>query len=154
VNNPQSSLYNVLHGLSSKWSKYPEPVHDYKFLQGIHCPICGPKIIMYGLDSGLSHCTLCRGKGVLPKLEIDLAWPDIKFGIEVQGGIYKKGKSGHSSGVGIQRDILKAQLAIRYGWTLVPVSSNDVDIVYIVYWIAETLTDRFNAAAAAALNNT
>ena len=31
------------------------------------------------------------------------------------------------SGVGIQRDILKAQLAIRYGWTLLPVSSADVD---------------------------
>jgi len=143
MSNPQSQLYNVLHILSSKWSKYPKPVMDYKFLIGT-CPVC--KVLVShakvaGITAGLTRCPLCKGRGKLPNLEIDLAWPDIKFGIEVQGGIWMKGKSGHSSGVGIQRDILKQQLAIRYGWTLVPVSSADVDKSYILNWIAEFLTD-------------
>lgn len=149
MNNPQSKLYNALRSLSSGWSRYSKPISDYKFLEMIHCPLCGPSIIRYGLDSGLSHCALCYGKGILPNLEIDLAWPDINFGIEVQGGIWKKGKSGHSSGTGIQRDILKQQLALRYSWTIVPFSSDDVEVSYILKWIADFLAGRFAAAAAA-----
>ncbi len=43
----------------------------------------------------------------------------LKIAIEVQGGIWSKGNSGHSSGTGIQRDMDKASLANVNGWTLI-----------------------------------
>lgn len=45
---------------------------------------------------------------------LDFAWPEYKVAVEVQGGIWKKG--GHSSGVGITRDLEKLDHAMRDGW--------------------------------------
>lgn len=44
---------------------------------------------------------------------------ELKLGIEVNGGIWSKGNSGHSSGTGIQRDIDKSALAASLGWTVI-----------------------------------
>ena len=44
--------------------------------------------------------------------------------LEVNGGTWTKG--GHSTGIGIQRDYTKAQLAACEGWIHVPFSSTDV----------------------------
>jgi very-short-patch-repair endonuclease len=56
--------------------------------------------------------------------EIDFAIPDRKIGIEVEGGIFRKG--GHSSGAGIARDIDKHNLALFTGWRIVRVTSSQV----------------------------
>lgn len=51
--------------------------------------------------------------------EIDFAWPDIKIGIEVNGGIDKRGRAGgHISPDGIRRDYYKNNLAQVHGWIL------------------------------------
>lgn len=50
------------------------------------------------------------------KWRFDFAWPDKYLAVEVQGGIWAKG--GHSSGVGITRDLEKLDAAIRQGWTV------------------------------------
>src|ERR1051325_3147639 len=42
--------------------------------------------------------------------KLDYALPLVKVAIEVQGGIWKKGLSGHSSGKGISRDMAKLNL--------------------------------------------
>lgn len=47
---------------------------------------------------------------------------ELKLAIEVQGGIWAKGNSGHSSGKGIQRDMDKSTLANLNGWTLIQVT--------------------------------
>lgn len=54
------------------------------------------------------------------KYELDLAWPERKLGVEVQGGIWRKG--GHSSGQGISRDCDKMSLAASLGWLVLPVT--------------------------------
>ncbi|WP_345213819.1 hypothetical protein [Mucilaginibacter gynuensis] len=43
----------------------------------------------------------------------------LKIAIEVEGGIWAKGNSGHSSGTGIKRDMDKSSLANVNGWTLI-----------------------------------
>lgn len=50
------------------------------------------------------------------KFRMDFAWPERKVYLEVQGGIWKRGKSGHSSGTGIRRDMTKITLATTHGW--------------------------------------
>lgn len=53
------------------------------------------------------------------QFRLDYAIPEYKIGIEVDGGIWAKGKSGHSSGTGITRDMEKANLLNVNGWTLI-----------------------------------
>ena len=55
---------------------------------------------------------------------LDFAWPDIKFGVEIQGGTWRKGA--HSTGSGIQRDCTKSQQCAGMGWNIVPVTGDDV----------------------------
>ncbi|MDQ7949530.1 MAG: hypothetical protein REI93_11835, partial [Pedobacter sp.] len=50
---------------------------------------------------------------------LDYAIPSFKIGIEQNGGIWSKGKSGHSSGTGIKRDMDKSALAASLGWTII-----------------------------------
>ncbi len=53
----------------------------------------------------------------------DYAIPEFKIGIEINGGVWAKGHSGHSSGKGIMRDYEKSNLAQSLGWkvlTMVP----------------------------------
>lgn len=47
-------------------------------------------------------------------LTFDFAIPDLKIGIEVDGGMWMKG--GHTSGVGASRDREKDDLSLRDGW--------------------------------------
>lgn len=46
----------------------------------------------------------------------DYALPKWKIAIEVNGGVWSKGNSGHSSGKGIMRDYEKSNLAQSLGW--------------------------------------
>jgi len=48
----------------------------------------------------------------------DYCIPEHKIAIEIDGGIWMKGNSGHSSGTGIKRDQEKASLAASLGWRL------------------------------------
>jgi very-short-patch-repair endonuclease len=48
------------------------------------------------------------------KFEIDLAWPDHKVGVEIDGGIFN-GKA-HGSVMGILRDMEKHNLLLVSGW--------------------------------------
>ncbi|MFD1770869.1 hypothetical protein [Sphingobacterium suaedae] len=49
----------------------------------------------------------------------DYAIPEHKIAIEVNGGVWAKGKSGHSSGTGILRDYDKSNLAQSLGWRVI-----------------------------------
>jgi len=48
------------------------------------------------------------------KFRLDVAWPDHKVGVEVQGGIWTK--AAHSTGAGIKRDMEKRNLGLCAGW--------------------------------------
>lgn len=52
-------------------------------------------------------------------MEFDFAWPSLRFAVEVNGGQYAAGKSGHGSVRGLERDAKKILAAARRGWRLV-----------------------------------
>jgi hypothetical protein len=47
---------------------------------------------------------------------IDFAWPYLRMGIEVQGGTWSRGRSGHSSGTSLDRDYKKFNHLQSLGW--------------------------------------
>ena len=47
------------------------------------------------------------------KFRFDFAWPDLKFAVELEGGIFTRGA--HSSPMGILRDMDKGNLAVMLG---------------------------------------
>lgn len=56
---------------------------------------------------------------------IDFALPDYKIAIEIDGGIWMRGKSGHSSGSGIKRDQEKTTLLSSLGWSVLRFEPNE-----------------------------
>lgn len=56
------------------------------------------------------------------RFRADLAYPDIKLLIEIEGGIWMR-KSGHNTGSGITRDIEKGNLMTMMGYKLIRVTS-------------------------------
>jgi very-short-patch-repair endonuclease len=60
------------------------------------------------------------------KFVADFCWVAQKLICEVNGGIWKKGGGAHSRPANIQRDVEKAQAAIVLGYTLLPVTTDQV----------------------------
>lgn len=60
-------------------------------------------------------------------LPVDAAGRPIKIGIEIQGGIWLRGASGHSSGTGIKRDMEKNNLAASLGWTIIKIEPYQIE---------------------------
>lgn len=77
--------------------------------------------------------------GALPRL---YRWdffvpPDIV--VEVQGGVWNFGKSGHSSGAGITRDAEKASCAVACGWRQITATTQQVKSGEAVQWIKRAM---------------
>ncbi len=54
--------------------------------------------------------------GKKPAYRWDFHFPGTTILIEIQGGTWKKGPSGHNTGTGIERDCRKANVANLLGW--------------------------------------
>ena len=52
------------------------------------------------------------------KFRFDYAWIDAKVALEIEGGIWMKGGSGHSHPMWILRDMKKGNLAASLGWKI------------------------------------
>jgi hypothetical protein len=72
---------------------------------------------------------LCRGQGVPePEHEVafhpdrkwrfDMAWPEHRVALEVEGGAFVKGGGRHNRGAGFIRDIAKYNAAALLGWVV------------------------------------
>lgn len=48
------------------------------------------------------------------RFRLDFAWPDERVGLELQGGVYSRGR--HVRGAGYTKDVEKMNLAILLGW--------------------------------------
>jgi hypothetical protein len=59
--------------------------------------------------------------------------------VEVQGGVWLKGKSGHSSGTGITRDCEKLSLAAVYGYRTIVVTPAQIKSGQAISWIKAAL---------------
>lgn len=56
--------------------------------------------------------------GTVRKYKLDYAWPDIKVGIELNGGIFMK-KGGHNSISGLLRDYERMNYLQILGWLII-----------------------------------
>jgi len=56
--------------------------------------------------------------------QADFAYPPAKLIIEINGGTFSRGNSGHSSGTGISRDCQKVLWAAVSGWTTVSLTTD------------------------------
>lgn len=60
------------------------------------------------------------------RFSFDFVLKSTPVAIEIQGGTWSKGKSGHNSGSGIRRDCEKSNLAQMYGYTIFKFTSDMV----------------------------
>jgi very-short-patch-repair endonuclease len=71
------------------------------------------------------------------KFRWDMAWPEHKVAVEIQGGIWSKGA--HSSGRGLLRDYEKLNLAQLHDWTVLFVAAEHIESGQAVEWIRDAL---------------
>lgn len=57
----------------------------------------------------------------------DFAWPEAMIAIEVEGGVFMRGKGGHTSITGITRDMDKINLAQLLGWRVLRFHTKHID---------------------------
>lgn len=76
---------------------------------------------------------------VIPKRKyrFDLAWPEFRFAVEVQGATWIK--AAHSTGGGIERDCEKIVLAQLAGWNVFPVTGGQIQSGLAIRWIQSAL---------------
>ncbi len=65
------------------------------------------------------------------RYRLDFAYPDSRTGIEIQGGVYNRGR--HVTGSGYERDCRKYNLAYTSGWTIFLLTSQ---MAKETYWHA------------------
>lgn len=73
------------------------------------------------------------------KFRADFAWPERRLLVECNGGLWMRGGGAHSRPANIKRDIEKAQWAIRLGWRLLPVTTDEVTSGAAVALIAKVV---------------
>lgn len=59
------------------------------------------------------------------KFAFDRAWPEQKVAVDVNGSTFVRG--GHSTGLGIERDCIKACLAAINGWLYLPLTKHMIE---------------------------
>lgn len=73
------------------------------------------------------------------KFRADWRVKDTRILIEFEGGLFAKGKQGHSSVSGILRDIEKYNMCAIDGWTVIRVAPNHVSNGQALKWIQEAI---------------
>ena len=61
------------------------------------------------------------------KWRLDFAWPDYRVAVEIEGGTFSRGRTGHTSGPAIQRDCDKHNELHRLGWRCLRFTSVHLD---------------------------
>ena len=65
----------------------------------------------------------------------DLAWPEFRIAVEIQGGVWASRRLGHATGAGINRDCEKSNLAQLAGWISLAVTSDQIKSGQALRWI-------------------
>ena len=71
------------------------------------------------------------------KHRMDFAWPDHKLGLEVEGGVWSRGR--HGRGSGIILDMEKHTLAAEEGWRIIRVVPDDLYMLSTIDSIEKAL---------------
>jgi very-short-patch-repair endonuclease len=78
---------------------------------------------MNGLPEAVREYPFAQSLG--RKWRFDFAWPESKVALEVEGGTFVRSK--HTSGIGIQRDIDKTNMAVLLGWMVIRATKEMVE---------------------------
>jgi len=73
------------------------------------------------------------------KFAWDFSWPEQRLLVEVHGGTFARSKKGHSTGMGINRDCEKANLATLAGWRVLSVDTKQIHSGQALRWIQQAL---------------
>jgi very-short-patch-repair endonuclease len=69
----------------------------------------------------------------------DFAWVDQRVAVEIEGGIWSRGKSGHTSGAGITRDAEKSNAAQLQGWLVLRFVESHLKDGSAIEWTRQAL---------------
>lgn len=69
----------------------------------------------------------------------DFAWVDQLVAVEIEGGIWSRGKSGHTSGSGITRDAEKSNAAQLQGWLVLRFVESHLKDGSAIAWTRQAL---------------
>ena len=88
------------------------------------------------------------------RFRFDYAWPELSLdeamnlpegafistiasgvALEIDGGVWMRGKSGHSSGKGILRDMEKQNVAVANGWRVLRLTPSQVCAGELTMWL-------------------
>lgn len=67
------------------------------------------------------------------RFRFDFAWPDIKFAVECEGGVYSGGR--HVTGAGFTKDAEKYSLAAIEGYKIIRATSAQISSGDCLEWI-------------------
>jgi len=70
----------------------------------------------------------------------DFAWPNQMVALEVEGGVWKGGKGGHTSGVGFTKDCEKYNTATVMGWKVLRVVGPQIRDGSMINWVKGVLS--------------
>jgi hypothetical protein len=105
------------------WSRY-EPAPDKPKVR-VSRPSFSPQVVTaWFTECGLPPPRYEHQHVPGRKFRLDIAWPDCKCGIEVQGGIWIK--AAHSTATGIKRDMEKRNLGLCLGWRVLECEPKDL----------------------------
>jgi very-short-patch-repair endonuclease len=71
------------------------------------------------------------------RFRFDFAWPDHFLALEIEGGIYSRGR--HVRPVGFKNDCEKYNEAAILGWTVIRVTSDQLNNNEAIGWITRAL---------------
>jgi hypothetical protein len=105
---------------------------QFLILWQVHCP----QLILEREFSGIAAWEADYQERYLKskrskRYRLDFAHPDSRTGIEIQGGVYNRGR--HVTGSGYERDCRKYNLAYTSGWTIFLLTSQ---MAKDAYWHA------------------
>lgn len=86
-----------------------------------------PKWVNYPLGSNFRFNQPTNG------MQFDLAWPEFKVAVEINGGQWSDAKMGHNSGKGVERDARKINDAQLLGWILIILVTDHIDKQMLQY---------------------
>jgi very-short-patch-repair endonuclease len=71
------------------------------------------------------------------KWRFDFAWPALRVALEIEGGVYAKGR--HTRGKGFEADIEKYNTAALLGWTVIRATTGQLQAGKAFQWIEEAM---------------
>lgn len=71
----------------------------------------------------------------------DFAWPEFKVAVEIEGGVWVKGR--HNRGAGFIEDCHKYNEAARMGWTVLRFPTQEVENGTMIEYIVKHSRDLF-----------